>query len=146
VSIQYAIEIFTGSAITSADMGITSGTFRFITGSPGYDGTTPYPLWEDWSPNSNVWYEGFIVKEGLSNPSRQVDISISGDYGVLSGFNFKIRNTDLFWNFVKANNIYLVNKTVKLYTVISDTFFQVWQGVVFNNPYDELNYQFQFTS
>jgi len=146
MSTQYAIEIISGISVTDTDFGCQSGTFRFITGTPGYDGGTPYPIWEDWSDNTNIWYEGFITKDGLSNPSRQIDISISGDYGVLSGFNFTIRNTEKFWNFVKTNNIYLVNKTVKFYTVISDTFFQAWQGVVSNNPMDEINYQFQCNS
>lgn len=143
MSIQYAIEINSETSVTDASFGCQSGVFRFITGSPGYDGNPTYPLWEDWSPNTNIWYEGFITKDGLSNPSRQVDISKSGDYGVLSGFDFTIRNTEKFWNFIKSNDIYLVNKTIKLYTVISDTFFQVWQGVISNNPYDEVNFKFQ---
>jgi hypothetical protein len=131
------------TGVTDVSFGCVAGVFRFITGAPGYNGSEPYPINEDWSPNTYVWYEGFIIKDGLSNPSRQVDVSVTGDYGVLSGFNFTIRNTEKFWNFVKTNNIYLVNKTVKFYTVISDTFFQTWQGSISNNPYDEVNYQFQ---
>lgn len=145
MSIYYAVEINTGTTITDTDYGCVDGVFRFITGRPGYTGAPTYPKNEDDSDNTYVWYEGWISNKGLSSPSRQVDITKTGDYGTLSGFNFKIRNTELFWEFAKGNNIYFTNRTVKFFTVLNDKFYQLWQGGITNNPYDEVSYQFQCT-
>jgi len=145
MSVEYAIEIETGYPVTDATFACIDGAFRFITGAPGYLGVPPYPTWENFTNNLYHWYEGFIIKDGLSNPVRQVDLTVSGDYGVLSGFNFVIKNTDKFWNFVKTNNIFLTNKKIKFYVVLNGIFYNVWQGAISNNPMDELNYQFVCT-
>lgn len=141
--INYAVEVVTEfTSESQVSLGLVAGTFRYITGRPGYDGTPSYPLWEDDTNNTAVWYEGWIMKNGLGIPSRQVDILETGDYGALSGFNFTIRNDDKMWSYIRDREIFLTNRAVKLYVVIDDKFYQIWTGVISNNPYDEINYEF----
>ena len=141
-TIHYAVEITTDITGTDVAYGFVGGVFRFITDRPGYDGAPVYPKNEDNSNNTYTWYEGWLLKDGLDNPNRRVDISQTGDYGTLSGFNFKIRNDTKFWEFIEDNDIFLCNRSVKLYTVIDDKFYQIWDGVISNQPYSETDYQF----
>jgi len=139
VTIHYAVEIITDATdITDVNYGCVNGIFRFITDRPGYDGEGPvFPVYEDDSDNTNVWYEGWLIKDGLGNPSRQVNITMSGEYGTLSGFSFALHNTTKFWNFCKDNFIYLTNRAVKLYVVLGDKFYQSWTGVIAEYPYND---------
>lgn len=140
-NIYYAIEIATGTSVTDTDYGIVDGTIRFITSRPGYDGVGPgYPLWEDDTQNTYAWYEGWLLKDGLSKASRQVDISQTGDYASLSGFSFKVRNMPLFWKFLEDNDIFLTNKQMKYYVVINKKFYNSWQGVIDVTPYGETDF------
>jgi len=141
-TIHYAVEITTDITGTDVAYGLVGGVFRFITDRPGYDGAPVYPKNEDNSNNTYTWYEGWLLKDGLDNPNRRVDISQTGDYGTLSGFTFKIRNDTKFWEFIEDNDIFLCNRSVKLYTVIDDKFYQIWDGVISNQPYSETDYQF----
>lgn len=141
--INYAVEIITEkTAFTNTSYGLVAGTFRYITGQPGYDGTPTYPTWEDTTNNTHIWYEGWLIKDRMSNPTREVDLSQTGDYGTFSGFNFSIRNDLLLWKYVRDNAIYFTNRDVKLYCIIDGVFYQIWGGVISNNPYDEIDYQF----
>jgi hypothetical protein len=142
-TIHYAIEIITDVATTDTDYGLVAGTFRFVTDRPGYDGSPTYPTWEDTTDNTAVWFEGWIMKDGLSRPSRRVDITGTGDYGTNSGFNFNIRNDVMFWDFIETNSIWLTNRTVKFYTIVDDVFYQTWTGVISNQPYSETDYTFE---
>jgi hypothetical protein len=142
--INYAIEVITTSPdVTDSDYGITSGVFRWITGRPNYDGSTNIPTNEDATNNTHVWYENWIVRKGISDPSRSVDISQTGDYGTFSGFSFTIRNDTKIWDFINDNSIYLTNRTVNVYVIIDDVFYQIWQGIISNNPYNESDYRFE---
>ena len=139
--ISYAIEIITDTTVTNATHGIVSGTFRWITGRPGYDGNPTYPKWEDTTNNTAVWYEGIIAKDGIGNPTRSVNIDVSGDYGTMSGFNLSIRNDTKFWEFCEANSIYLTNRQIKFYTVLDDIFYQTWDGVIKDTSRNETHYK-----
>lgn len=143
-TIHYAVEITTEmTEFSNTSFGLTAGIFRWVTDRPNYDGNdNPYPLWENDSDNTYVWYEDILLKNSFSNPIRKVDISQTGDYGTLSGFSFSIRNDLLLWKYIRDNNIYFVNRKIVLYAIIDDKFYQIWTGVISNNPYDEIDYQF----
>lgn len=141
-TINYAVEIITSTTTTNATWGLQSGVFRFITGRPGYAGSAPYPTWENTTNNTNIWYEGWLLQDAMTSASRQVDITQSGDYGSLSGFNFKIRNDSKFWDYLQVTSIWLCNRQVKLYVVIDGRFYQIWDGVISNEPYSETDYEF----
>lgn len=222
--VNYAVEVQTGTSVDSANLGITDGFIRMVTGRPTYDGSTTIPLGDNSqfsvtidglesigtafqsgqlydasngsfktastvpsvnmrftvlgtndftggelatakgsAPESgdifevtangsgseavqyegvNRWYNDFIIKDGLSNPNRRVDLSKTGDYGTLSGFNFTIRNDNKYWNSMDSNTIYLINREVRVYAVLDDVFYQIWTGVVANNPFDETDFKF----
>lgn len=147
--VNYAVEILTGTNETDADIGLSSGVFRFITGRPGYSGvgyTFGANEWE--SATDYHWYEGWITKNGMSNPSRLVDISKGGNYGNFGTFTFKLRNNDLFWNQLDAgvngslsSSINLINREVRVYSVIDDVFYQIWGGSITNLPRTDKEYQ-----
>ena len=145
-TIQYAIELTTDATdVTNAAWGIKDGVFRFITGRPGYNGTSPYPLWENNTTNTYVWYEGFILRDEISNPNRSVDISMTGGYGVNSGLTFSFLNTSMIWKFIEDSGIYLTNRRVKFYTVFGDKFIQCWDGVIEDTARDESGFHIRCT-
>lgn len=139
--IYYAIQITTDqTSLSDSDYGLTDGIFRFITGRPDYDGTPTYPTYEDGSDNTHVWYEGLITADGLGKSSRTIDISTTGQYGTLSGFNFSLVNHSKFMEFVNTNNIRLIGRSLIKYVVIDDVFYQAWQGICSNAPFSEKYY------
>ena len=140
--INYAVEILTDATGTDVDYGYVGGVFRFVTGRPGYTGDAPYPTWEDTTVNTHRWFEGWLLKDGMGNPNRRVDITRTGDYGTLSGFEFRIRNDQKFWDFLDTYDIWLCNRAVKVYVIIDGVFFQIWDGVISNEPYNETDYTF----
>lgn len=140
-TINYAIEITTNATgISSATYGITAGVFRLVTGRPGYTGAAPYPTWEDTSDNTEVWYEGLMLLDSMSSPNREVDISQTGEYGSMSGFNFSFVNTSMIWKYVEDNSIYLMSRRVRLFSVIDGVYLQIWDGVIQNAERDETGY------
>jgi len=136
--IHYAIDLDIASDKTDAAIGLVSGVFRFVTDRPHYDGSTVVPTWgpdeEESGTNSYTWYQGFINKDGMSNPSRSIDISKAGDYGTVSSFSFKLRNNDKFWKSLRSNNISIINKDVRVFVVIDNVFYQIWGGRVDSTP------------
>ncbi len=140
--INYAVQITTENPITNTSYGVVDGIFRWITGRPSYTGSAPYPKWEDTTDNTYAWYENWLLKDGMSDPVRKIDITESGDYGTLSGFNFTIRNDLLLWEWIRDNAIFFTNREIKLYIVLDDIFYNIWTGVISNNPYDETDYEF----
>jgi len=96
----------------------------------------------------NKWFEGFITKDGLSNPSRRVDLAGTGDYGTLSGFKAQIKNSIVagvdtpIWKTLDTNDVFLGNKVIKVYAVIDNLFYQIWQGVIDNSPRTETDFTF----
>ena len=139
---NYAIEVFSGTSVTDADMAMVSGIIRVITGDPGYDGTPTYPKWEDDSDNTEIWYPGFLIPTSLRDPNRMVDLSVSGDYGTLSGFSFALRNNEKLWQLLDSNDVYLINRRIKVYAVIDDKFYQIWDGIISEMPYNETDFEF----
>jgi hypothetical protein len=142
MNINYAVELScTCDAIISDDYGLsTDKTFRWITGRPSYNGVDNFPKWEDDTDNTEIWYEGILTKDSLSNPSRRIDLSVSGEYGTLSGINIKIVNYNKFFDFLQSNDIYITGRSVKVYVVLDDKFYQIWNGSVNNISYDETTY------
>jgi len=142
--VHYAVEVQTDVAwYTNSALGIVSGIMRYIT-----DQSTGTLYYEDMSVNTDTWFEGFITEDGLSKPSRQVDLSGTGDYGTLSGFNFTIDNTIVagsdtpLWETLKDNEVWLTNRRVIVYAVIENVFYKIWSGIISNNPYNETDYKF----
>ena len=146
--VQYAIEInteVTGS--TDATIGLTTdGYIRLITGRPGYDGTPTYPLWEDDSNNTDVWYEGILLANGFSPPNRRIDIENGGNYGTVSGFPFKTHNVMKFWKALEDVSISILNAEIKVYCVIGDKFYSAWTGIIEDDPYEENQTQIKCNS
>lgn len=135
-SFYVAIDINTEGSFTNTSIGHTNdGHMRLITGRPDYDGTPTYPVWEDDSNNTEVWYEGIILLDGIGNASSSINITVSGEYGTLSGFSFALENSQKIWNILTGNDVYLINKPVQVYVVIDDKFYYAWAGVIVNDPY-----------
>lgn len=139
--ISYAVELSTDTTITNHTYALHNGVFRWVTGRPGYDGSAPYPKHEDTTDNLFTWFEGWITKDGVGNPQRNVNIEVSGEYGTLSGFNFSVRNDTMLWEYLATNGIYLTNREVALYTVIDDVFYRTWTGVVRDTVYNETHFK-----
>lgn len=148
--INYAIEVHTDKT-KSANYayGFDGSVFRWVTGRPQYDGSTIVPTWEDGTPNTDIWTEGWILQDEIGEPIRSVDISSTGNYGTLSGFNFSLCNNvpaptaDPLWKWVRDNRIYFTNRDITLYIIIDDVFYAIWSGVVENNPMEEIEYKFK---
>jgi hypothetical protein len=154
MKIHYAVEIWTNTILTDAAMGLKDGVFRFVTDRPKYDLSTVIPKYGpdeiDIDGNSiadiNVpyeFYEKFLVKDAFtSNPSRLIDIISCGSYSTDSKFSFTIRNDIKFWNYCQTNNIYLTGQRVVMWIVLDDIFYQCSRGRIVNNPYTEIDFQF----
>lgn len=136
--LQYAVQVnlstYTGNLIQAGigyDATLGHSVMRVITGRPGYDGTQAGITYEDTSSNTDVWYEDLLIVNGLSNPSKRVDLEDTGDYGTLSGFNFTLNNAivagtdtpfaDLFLN----NSVWFTGQTVKAWCIIDGVFYQI---------------------
>ena len=146
--VQYAIEInteVTGS--TDATIGLTTdGYIRLITGRPGYDGNPTYPLWENDSNNTEVWYEGILLANGFSPPNRRIDIENGGNYGTVSGFSFKTHNVMKFWKALEDVSISILNAEIKVYCIIAGKFYSAWTGIIEDDPYEENQTQIKCSS
>jgi hypothetical protein len=151
---HYALDIYTDNSTTDSTYGMVSGVFRFVTDRPNYDGATVVPTYGpdeiDFAGNSiggtpitDVYYEGFLLKEFCSsNPSRSIDITSCGSYSTDSQFGFKIKNNPMFWKFCRDYAIHLTGCKVTMYVVIDDIFYQISRGRIVNNPYTEADYEF----
>ena len=143
--IHYAIELFTETTDTNTDIGLVDGVMRYVTDRPGYNSSGNVPIWgsSEWETGANnyIWHEGFLTKDGMSNPTRNINISKAGDYGTLSNFAFKLRNNDIIWKYFrnddKTSNLNLLNKEVRAYIVIANVFYQIWGGVITDTPRNE---------
>jgi hypothetical protein len=157
--VHYAIQIFSTASdawntLTDATVGLYSGVFQVITDRPHYDGSTVIPTF---GPNEiNIdgssiagqtivtpWKEGMLQKESITeNPSRDIDIVVSGTYATDATFSFKIRNDQKFWNYCNVHNISFTGRRIVLWVVIDDVFYLGARGRVTNNPYTETDYSF----
>ena len=79
---------------------------------------------------SNIWDEGILIKNGIGTPERNVELESTGDYGTLSGFDFSVKNSNLFWEFCESNDIYLGNIDIYFFVVIDGYFYYQWSGVI----------------
>jgi hypothetical protein len=152
VSIHHAVEIDISdiTSDTSANIGLYSGVFRWVTERPGYDGVTVVPTDEDATGGfATVWKEGIITdRASIGQANRIINILASGDYGTLSGFTLKVNNTsidgtgsgDKFSDALFDNDYFLINRKVKYYIVIDDVFYYAWSGIVTKTSYNETEY------
>jgi len=118
--------------------------FRWVTGQPGYN-DSHLPQGE--VASTTRWAEGVLTSLKQFSPIvRLIDIVVQGDYGSLSGCSFVIHNTNSdgnpFWYKISIDPNYLINRNVKVYTVLNDVFYQVWGGVVAKTKYSETTFQF----
>jgi len=146
--VHYAIEIDVSDSINIADeneiglfadTGLPGNAFRWVTERPDYDGSTVVPT-GDISATAIKWGEGIITaRSDLGTPIRMIDITVAGDYGTLSGFNFSLDNVNIeggnfigspLFKILEDQNIYVVNRKIRFYIVIDDVFFNVWSGIV----------------
>lgn len=140
----YAIRIHTDSTSTlDESIGLRYGYFQWITGDPGYDGSIVLTGDVPVSADGQVWYSGIISKNGIGKASRRINIENVGSYGSESDFEFQVNNTAGFWNVIKSQDIYLINRKVELFVVINHVFYLWWTGVIENNPFDEMNFKFR---
>jgi len=143
-TIHYAVQIATNASAADTDEGLyqdgSDYYFRWITGRPDYDGVTVVPTGDN---DGDIWKEGILLSEKQFSPTVQIiDVTIQGNYGTLSGFSFTRKNSGKFWNYLNTNSIYLINQTVKFFVIIDDVFYQRWQGVIIETPYDETSFKF----
>lgn len=105
------------------------------------------------TPQMETWYPFFISKGSLSNPVRSVDIVDGGSFGTNSSFGFALDNTNVdeeaFFEWLKAQGIYLLNRTVVLYAFIQEddespwVALRRWSGIVSNDPFTDIEYRFE---
>lgn len=147
-TIHYAVQIdlSADTSDTDTDIGLYSGYFRWVTDRPDYDGVTVVPTGDN---DGNIWKKGmFIDRKKIGSAIRMINIISSGDYGTLSGFNFKIDNTALnstgvgnsFSDEILANDYFLINRQTKLYVIIDDVFYTTWTGIVTRTNHNELTF------
>lgn len=149
-----AIEIITdtGNGIpttyTNTAIGLASdGHFYLITGRFGLDGSKTITATDDCTSRT-IWYEQVIAADFSPGISRNADFTEVGTLETVSGFSFPLINTQSFRDLLKANSVHLAKRTVKYYRVTSSdgttfNFEQRWQGVIDDQPFDELTYQIQ---
>jgi hypothetical protein len=65
---------------------------------------------------------------------------VSGEYGTLSGININILNYNKFFDFIQTNDILITGRKVRVFVVLDNVFYQIWNGIVQNLPYDETSY------
>ncbi len=137
--------------ITDPTRGIIAGEFHFVTGGDSFP--TDELLTGDGiaTMDDQDWYAGFIIKDGLGNPVRQVDIVDGGSWGSINGWAFRLDNTngdaEAFWVWAKAQGISFVNRAVTLYAFVQETIggdwvsVQRWTGFVANDPFTATEFQ-----
>jgi hypothetical protein len=148
-TIHYAAEIDITDQTTDTDTsrGLWDGFFRWVTERPQYDGGTVIPTGEN---DGNKWKDSILIgRKQLSPVDRIININRAGDYGSLSGFNLAIDNTSDFEaavvgfdDYLRQNNLNIINRPMKIYAVIDDVFTQIWGGVVSETKYNEKVYEF----
>jgi hypothetical protein len=147
-TVHYAIEILLDNNPCIAPVydnptyGIKDYAMRWITDRPSYDGVTVLPTWganENYEGVvSSIWYEGFLTRDGISsNPTRSIDVTMSGNYGNMAGLGFTIRNDLHLLDYCETNNIPLINRRVNFYVIIDDVFYQSWSGVLSTTTINE---------
>jgi len=142
----FAVQITAASPAEADDatVGLIDSNFRWVTGRPGFTAGTP-PSGEK---PGDVWYEGILNQPEDFGPAvRMIDITTAGGYGTLQGIKFSIDNTAqyggiTFSDYLETNDIFLANRTVKVYAVIAGVFTQLWAGVVSDMSWDELSFTF----
>jgi len=138
-NIGIVLDISDATSDTDASIGLDSGIFYWVTGIPGYAGSG----YSGDAPASKTWKEGILTDlKRIGQPNRMVDILVNGDYGSLSGFEFEVDNTSLFWNTLESNDYYVINRKIDVYIFIADVSYQVWSGVVKEIQYTETIYKF----
>ncbi len=157
MNIQYAIRVTTDTAIYNESYGMGStgvgdtGVFTWITGNPGYTGAGAASGGATGEAGltgvDGRWNEGWLDAETLGNPSREIDISIAGNYGTMAGFSFGLLDSKAgvgsqFRKFVADNDIKFTGRKVEAFCVIDDVFYRMWTGKVANNPVDESHFIF----
>lgn len=130
VSINWgvSIDITDATSDTSADIGLYSGVFYWITGRPGYAGSG----YSGEAPASKTWKQGIITSiDKISPIIRKVkDMEITGGYGSLSGFRFEVNDTGGLNTALEANDYFVINRNIDVYCFLDDASYHVWGGVV----------------
>lgn len=158
-TIVWAIRIITDDGtgvplpISDNTRGILAGEFHLVTGDLSFLND------QDLSGDGiNVafdqyWYKGFTVKDSMSKPRRGVDIVDGGSWGALSGFAFRLNNTNTdsqaFWAWAQAQGIKFVNRRVMLYAFVQEApgdpwiSVQRWTGTVAEDPFTSTDFTVQ---
>lgn len=136
--IAIEIDVSDSTTDTDASVGLYTGFFRWVTGSPNFDGTTNIPTGEN---GGDIWKQGFLPsKSQISSPNRIINISKGGDYASLSGFNLAVINKATgkpLSKYLEDEGYYLINRPFKVYVVLDGVFKQVWGGIVSKTKYTE---------
>ncbi|MDR2728070.1 MAG: hypothetical protein LBB56_02980, partial [Chitinispirillales bacterium] len=143
-AVYYAVELsLNGVTLTDEEINLDKGVFRWITGTPGFNSKADGAITENGKQINCKWYEGILIKDGMANPSRKIDIKESGDYATLNGFSFSIRNDEFFWQKIINKKLYVADSVVTVYAVLDKTFYSIWQGVVRSTAYTETEFIFK---
>ena len=162
-SIHYAVQIDISPTTVSGDADATIGlysdalldggsggcAFRWITDRPGYPATTP--TGEIPTANATTWRENILLdRSGLGQIVRMINLLVSGGYGSLSGFDFKIDNVissdgtgDSFIDLITAGGFYFNSANINFFIVIDDVFYKSWGGIVTGTDYNEMEFNFK---
>lgn len=148
--IAEAIEIITddGRGIPKQSLGLSAigladdGHFYLITDRFDLDGGKTITG----DTAQTTWYEGILTRDfGAFAISRSCDFVEAGAMEQVSGLNFAIKNTGSFFSTLQTNGVYLSRRRVKYYRVTSSDgvtfdFEQRWEGVIEDQPFNELAY------
>ena len=162
-SIHYAVQIDISSTTVSGDADATIGlysdalldggsggcAFRWITDRPGYPATTP--TGEIPTANATTWRENILLdRSSLGQIVRMINLLVSGGYGSLSGFDFKIDNVissdgtgDSFNDLITDGGFYFNSANINFFIVIDDVFYKSWGGIVTGTDYNEMEFKFR---
>ncbi len=139
---------FTYFAGNDPQVGLRSGCFAWITGTPGYDGSVSLSRYNlatktvvagaPTNPNTaaavTIWQEGMIVAGGLGVPNTEVEFSDGGAYGVMSGAEINLANAwptqvspgglmQTVTSFLQERGLSFIRAEVTTYIVIDNVFY-----------------------
>ena len=148
---HYACIIDTNTSISSPSIGLTDGSFYFVT-----DGYTPTvaDVWEEgyvakneWLPNEFTWNTDLMDKDGIGVLSQKLDPTAGGDYAYLSTASVKLVNLTNLGNTVhktiqSLNSLSVLGGDMTIFAIIDGTWYPKWTGQVTGKSFSDTTYTF----
>lgn len=136
-TLEYAVEIDSGTTKSIPALGMTNGLIKFITGN----GSTTGLKYEDNSTASN-FKKGFLVKNAFRGISKSIDLEQAGSFASSNTMSFTINNVNTYDYQLDQNEVFLTNASVKIYIVLDGILYQRWTGTVNNMSWDTTQFVF----